>query len=197
MLTMDQFLNLSLLHVRVTTDKTLDEVVSLICLDPLKYIVSQEGFKESHLHYHALIQTQDVEAIRRSLKSAGITGNKCYSISTVRNERQLSKYILKEDGPYKYKGFTQEQIDLFKKCSTLKGKKGFADALTPLEDSYIAGSLDLDTFIYKFLELKVSYGQNIYPSHIQAYFMKMRMRKDPSYIRAVTQTLSYRLNEYT
>ena len=59
----------------------------------------------------------------------------------------------------------------------------FGVELHKLEEEYFASEHNpIRTFAKNFVKLKISYGQNIYGNHIKAYILKIKFKKDPSFI---------------
>lgn len=187
---MNKFLELKTLHIRMTTNKTIKDIETFILtLTPLTYLISQEGFKEDHTHYHILVQSQSKDdnsntRLRKAINTKlGLKGNGQFSISTVRNEKQLMKYILKDGGPIARKGIPDEVIEVMKKCSSKKGTKNLSADLSILEEKYFQGIYSFNKFGEEYIKLKIAYNQNLYSNHIKAYLTKMELKKEPERIR--------------
>lgn len=146
------------------------------------------GFEVSHLHvYIELAKLQWFDKVKDSKiskwikESFDVKGSQ-YSVSKVRKQKQVKKYILK-DGEYFAQGFTPEELLPFYKVSNKKGLDKMGLALADLEMDYMASKTDTVTFYEKYIKLKVDYGQNIYWNHCDAYITKMMFKKDKSKIR--------------
>lgn len=100
------------LSLRLSTDDLeFDDVIELI--DPLcdRYIIALEYAQSRHFQcYMRYIQDDDLKysKLRYMFKSKGFVGNGKISITKMRGDN-LMVYCLK-DGEYKYKGFTEEEI---------------------------------------------------------------------------------------
>lgn len=196
---MEKFLGIGYYHVRIhlnPDDYPIFNIEQFIQKYSKYYIISQE-----HMHFHIMMKTQEL-IDSRSLKKSNFrtdlvntfkqNGNGFYSISTVRNLKQCQKYILKEvsaGGKFIYKGFTDDEISLFKKTSYLKGRDKFQEQLDLLEEQYISNRITFEDFGIEFIKLKVKYNQNIYTNHIKAMLLKYKVKKDPTYAKEIYDTM--------
>ena len=168
-------------HLRVTGKTSKEVQVLLEKHNVPSYIIGQELG-----HCHSLISGIDLGTNYNNLrnwlkKELGLNGNKDYSISRVRNLRDCAKYIIKEDLEYIVKRFDKEWLSDLKLTTFNKDKKELMLEIDELAIKYIKDtrySADKD-FGEKFILLKVKYNQNLYMSHIKAYLLKMRIKKDP------------------
>lgn len=183
---MESFLDIRKIHVRITTTLSMDIIQDFVRSFTTTYLISQED-PGVHQHYHILMEYQESDPkhnkLRYSLKTKlGLNGNGSYSISTVRSRSNLMKYILKDDGVFVKSNIPDEVISLMKRCSYKKSHdKKFSRDLLTIEEDYICSKLTLNQFKKAVLKLKVSYNQNLYPSHLKAYFYKLRCKKDDEY----------------
>jgi len=185
---MDDFLDIRKLHIRLTTNLDMDTIENFIMKISNTYLISQED-PGTHQHYHILVEYQDPDPrcndLRYKLKKELGTSKWEYSISTVKSKATLMKYILKDNGVIRKSNIPDKVIHLMKKCSYKKAHKGkFAADLLHLEQLYIAHEYAESKFRAEVILLKISYNQNIYVSHLQAYFNKLRLKKRPSEINA-------------
>lgn len=188
---MDEFLDKmsDVIHIRIKKKIDEDSLQELFHQHNIKrYIISNEGD-----HLHVLVQTLkgvwfdksegSKTLIARVLKEKyGLKGNKDYSVALAREPNQLKKYVLK-DGNYKFKGFKEDVINLFRLCSNKKGKDKLAKELQQLEEDYFQGEMSTEELYEKFIALKLSYGQNIYWNHTDAYIQKLQMKRSPQIIK--------------
>lgn len=184
---MEEFLGIHTVHLRLTTKDDFKKIEDFIKGISKTYLLSQEDPGE-HQHYHVLLQYQDTSKSNDKLRyminsKLKLKGNGKYSISTVRNRRQLMKYILKDGGKYSSSNIPEEVLTLCKMSSNKKGKKSFAEDLAKVEDMYYSDEIGYTEFKEKFIQLKIDYGQSLYISHIQAYCYKVRCKKSKSFVR--------------
>ena len=172
-------------HLRLHVLWDMEDVITLIERIANIYIISQEIG-----HYHVFIKTSMLEKQIRSIikEDKDIKGNRSYSLAVAKEERQLMKYVLK-DGKYVFKGIPEEEIELLQKCSYKKGKKSFAKDLDLLEEKFYNNKIGNLLFIEELLQLKVSYGQNIYDNQIINYVKKCHMKKDGNYLEQYSNYL--------
>lgn len=183
---MEKFLQIQKIHLRITTQSSMEQVKDFVERYTKTYLISHED-PEEHSHFHILMEYQNLDdkkhsKLRYDLKKSFGKGNGVYSISTVRNKNQLMKYVLKDDGKICYKNIDAELIKTMKRCSNKKGKNNFVAELNVLEEKLISMEITSREFKKRFVLLKVTYGQNLYPNHIRAYFHKMMIKRDPEYI---------------
>ena len=101
------------------------------------------------------------------------------SISTVRSEKQLMKYILK-DGQKIWKfNISDTQIEELRKLSYTKGKVKFAEELTILEDEFLLKKITYKPFVLNYLKLKAKYNHSVPVNTTRSYLNKMQLRRDP------------------
>lgn len=178
-------------HLRLYRTISLEEMSQFIdgISKITKYIISKEYSKTRGEHFHCYLVFEDAKDLLKN-REQGIRdifikrfniqdANSDYSFSPRRNENQLKKYVLK-DGQYRYKNIPKDEIEALVKASNKKGKDQFGEDLTRLEDNYLKSKdMTIKSFYHSFVKLKVSYGQNIYPSHCDAYVYKIQFKKDP------------------
>lgn len=176
---MEKFLGLGFFHVRLTTTKDICEIENFIKRHSSKYLISSEI-----THYHCLCYLEGDPIYKNSKFRADlkqilqIDGNKAYSISRCRSQKQLMKYTLKDAGTYVYSGFDDEQISAMSRCSYKKGKDKFAEELADLEEQFINDKyMTIHGFGEKLVKLKVSYNHNLHSNHLVAYLRKMEIKK--------------------
>lgn len=180
---MEQFLEIETLHVRITKQglkvEKLEEEIKLVYSS--MYLIAHEKKGQKGEHYHIVLQTQKtkpefIKFIKESLK---LTGNKEYSVTTVRSKNQVMKYLLKDDDDVRSVGIPEAVLKLMKLCSNKKGTKNLMIELNLLEEKYLGYDISSKSFGIQFINLKISYGQNLYGNHIKAYLIKMELKKYP------------------
>lgn len=149
-------------HVRDTglTMDTLENLVTLYCG---AYIIGYEDAKSPHYHVLVLQCNPDniLEAYKKMYPVA--KGNKYFSKSSVKSLRKTVKYCLK-DGNFRYKGFSEEEINLmFKKSHQKFDRAQWAEKLDIVLDS----SDDPVTLFTDICMLYKEYGKPINFSHIK------------------------------
>lgn len=182
---MEAFLKIETLHLRITKQGiTMDSLEDYIRTLAVMYLIAQEKKGKKGEHFHTVIQTQKTkkEFVELIQKKFNLKGNKEYSVTTVRNQNQVMKYLLKDDDATRSSGIPKEVLELMKKCSNKKGTKNLMVELNILEEKYLGFDLTNESFGIKFIQLKIAYGQNLYGNHIKAYLMKMKLKKYPSEI---------------
>lgn len=137
-----------------------------------KIVVSSEGDGRG-FHLHLMLvgpaTKKEILAMITELYPTA-KGNKCKYVKLAENVNQLLKYTLKE-GSYRYSGFTEEFIkDMFKLS---KPKTDLKLHIIELEDKLLTGKITFSQFGIQHIHLKVTHGQNLYDSHIIAYFKRM------------------------
>lgn len=173
------------IHVRVHTTKSRQECLSLFQQTFKKFIISYECG-----HIHVLLVTPHKEWIDKSRdtklhswvkESFSVKGNGEYSIKLARNKKQLKKYVLKE-GDYEYKGFTEEELKNYQKASNKKGLDKISKEIQENEMMYFQGKITIEEFYERYVDIKVSYGQNIYWNHMDAYVQKIKFKNNKKLI---------------
>lgn len=180
--------------IRLSSFKELDIQVTLKMLEPYRYIVSEEGDGvTTKYHQHIILVSElETEEIRQLIKKfyPGCKGNSCLYIKASKDKTQLAKYTLKE-GNYKYKGFSEKYIqDTFKTSSP---KTDLKKDVRDLEDKYILDIIDIVKFTEQYLLLKAKHDQPIYMNHVEAYLRKMKLKKEPGYVRHYAAALLDRI----
>lgn len=180
---MENFLGINWYHIRITKDVELEDIEKFVKENyPLawSYIISKETLPRTHFHICLKVEGK-MEELREKIKKS-IYGGRCnYYFKPSKNVKQMLKYTLK-DGDYVYKGIEEKEIELLKKTSNKKGLDKFGVDLTNLEEQYLGDKIRFKEFGIRFVKLKISYGQNLYSSHIKAYLQKMKFKKEPEYI---------------
>lgn len=190
---MEKFLGIEWYHIRITKMTELEKIEEFVNKE-LKinvYLISKETLPQ--IHFHICIKTQIKEKTLREVLKKSEYGGRCkYYLKPSVNPKQMLKYTLK-DGDFVYKGIGNEEIEILKKCSNKKGLDKFGIELQIIEEEFLTGKYSFTDFGTKFVELKISYGQNLYSSHIKAYLQKMRFKKNPDYIHQYVYEMFNRL----
>jgi len=126
------------------------------------------------LHIHGLVCGDDRVPLVKLIKSIypDAIGNKCYSVSVVRDVKQCVKYTLKE-GMYLQKGFPEEFIRVMYRTST--NKENVKAKVASNEEDLVSGDITYKEFSINYMKIKVCHGQNIYTAHIRAYLHRMAL----------------------
>lgn len=182
---MENFLNINKIHLRITTNNPMDQIIEIVSGFSNTYLISQED-PGVHQHYHILMEYQTNDnhnKLRYALKKSGYGGVGKYSISQVRSKANLMKYLLKDGGLYVSQNIPESVITLMKKCAFKKSSKGaYSRDLLNLEQKYLGKEIVFRQFEKEYIKLKVSYNQNLYPSHIKGYLYLIQAKNDPEYI---------------
>lgn len=138
-------------------------------------VVAEEG-SGYDLHHHLILRGKELTRtkITEDIKKVypDCRGNKCFSISEARDQKQLLKYTLKE-GEYLARGIPGKILELAHQLSNPKTdlKKKIIDN----EEAVLLGKITLLDFVDRYLEIKVQHSQAIYPSHVTAYVTRIGM----------------------
>ena len=177
-------------HLRLTTDQEFDVIEAFVRRYTNKYIISSEVG-----HYHCYIVTKTT---RKDLRldvneHLALKGNGQFSIADVRKPQQMKKYILK-DGYYRYKGFSDAEIEKLKKTSHKKGMSKYAESLTALEDDYLTSDCmytsSINSFMRSVVELQLSYGMKPNYGRLSSYLRYIKMKKNARYIDDFVQEIT-------
>lgn len=168
------FDGLSVVAARITDENLqLHTTAQALSKYPI-WLVSDEKSKQGKLHQHILVAgpTANQPELFADIKLCypKLSGNKNIYTKKALNEKQLLKYTVKE-GNYLSSGISKDVLDLAFSLSISKDnmKKEFGD----LEDECKLGLIPFADFGEKYVLLKIKYSQNLYRSHIKAYFTRM------------------------
>lgn len=175
---------------RITPDqKETKETILQKVIDkyPGRIIVAEEN-ADTNKHYHVLLETEiDLgtknQNLRKFLKKEfEIKGNEDYSISLEiksGTEKRVAAYTIK-DGCFVQQGYTEKDIEIFRKLSTKKYKaKEFKDALIKIEEKYISNkNCDMRSFIEDYVRLKADYNQVMNVNNMLNYINLIYTRKN-------------------
>lgn len=172
---MEKFLGSDSWHIRLSHNRSFDEIESVIQQISQKYIISMERPK---IHFHCYVRTTKSEKDMRSiLVDHQLHGRNKYSMTKVREEEQMKKYVVKE-GDIRYKGFSDKEMEIFIKKSKSKDKHYFVE----LEDQYMEGKLTYKEFAIAHVKHKTRMGQRLNPNQIKQYLTSVFLRKNPDEI---------------
>lgn len=141
-----------------------------------RFIVSEEG-TGIRLHQHLLIsgkgfdRVKILEVIKKAYPAA--KGNKNLYVKIAENFQQLLKYTVKE-GNYMSKGFTNDLLETLEKLAV--PKTDIRQKFTDLEDIFLLEKISFNTFVNRYVQLKIDHGQNLYNNHLIAYFRRMGLK---------------------
>lgn len=173
------------LHLRITTDNNKEWVETIIRAISHKWIISMEN--NGKQHYHSAFYTNlSTKQIKEKLNDFGLSGNKSFSLTMVKDNKAVRKYIVK-DGDFWYHGFQQQEITDAYQLSFKKN--GFKISLEELEDEYLLSNMSHELFGYKYIQLKATHNFSLNRSQIKAYLDKMRCRKEPGYAERIYEEL--------
>ncbi len=164
-------------HIRLTTDKPLDDIKKFINLLGDKWIICNEID-----HYHSIVMTNiDKTKIRTMINDElKLKGNKSFSLSVVRNKTRACKYVLK-DGHFIYHGFDDNQISVMSALAHKKGNDKFALDLEQLELEFFEKKFDFRNFKIKYVKLLCDYNKKYYlgRSQLLNYFHLIYLKAFP------------------
>lgn len=182
---------------RVTKDFCNSDTVSILNFlkETTKYVhilVSQEGEKQKpHLHGMVTLLKEhyddSVTVLRNHLKEWGLTqnpplkiiGNKMLYVRLADDKKQLLKYTLKE-GNYKQTGFPAAYLATYHAASVCKESLGLK--IRDNEEDLLMKKIDYETFVHRYIKIKVDHTQPLYVSHIKAYINSYRLKSGTSTI---------------
>lgn len=175
------------LFCRLTIDKSIEEVQTILLKKYNSFIVSQED--ASNRHFHILIYHEETnkknarQNLRNFLKKEfEIIGNSDYAITETKTGTQdtLTKYVIK-DGNFVSSGVDEKKLQILQKQSYKKFKKDeFKIGLQKIRDDYIADpEQGLQEHIAKLLRYKcVQYNQDCNMNLIKNYAITSYMKKN-------------------
>ncbi len=139
------------------------------------FIVSEEGSGDT-LHQHIymcgdLTRSQITEAIKVTYPTC--KGNKNIYCQPAKKKKQLLKYTIKEKC-FLSTGFSSTFIQDLLKLS--RPKTDLKDSFVKLEEQLLLGKITFAKYVTQYLDLKVKHDQNLYTSHLIAFFRKMAIR---------------------
>lgn len=159
----------------------------------LKAIISEEGGSEDtsrHLHGFIEVNSDDklkniYQNFRNYLKESypKLFGNKSLALTKTQEgtESRMAAYTMKE-GNYKYYGYSEKEIERFKKLSFKKQKHtDFQIEKQKLEDSFLLDDFTLRQFVTKYLDLIAKYRSGITDGQIYSYINRMLRIKSPEF----------------
>lgn len=148
-------------------------------------IVSYEVANNAHYHVLVLTSEENKKNRRQNFQNKlkklfpELCGNKDYAITDTKTDthEKLASYVIKE-GDYVSKGFTEEELDAFKKMSYKKlDKKKFVDEFEEIKNEYLTDILSEVQFLEKYCVLKANYNQVINPTYVCQVLNTLNVRK--------------------
>jgi len=163
------------------TIKDMEEFVKEF--DTVKWLVGHELKGDQTPHSHMIYSSKKVfsdYAHNKIIREHFDVSKNQFGKSQVRTSVHRALCYAIKDGSYLNKGFDQKYLDKAKLQSTKKFKKEeFKEALIELETIYYQDTINFQTFVDEFIELKViDYGQRINKSSETKYLVTHRIRKD-------------------
>jgi len=141
----------------------------------------EQGSDSQGIHIHGMVSKDDDKVdssvIRSWIKEVfpDAIGNKCLSVTIVKDVKQCAKYTLKE-GDYKYKGFDAEFIRTMLKTSNKK--ENLKKKIIDNEESLLSKEITFQQFKQNYIIIKVDHGQDLYNSRIKAYFNRFLIKSE-------------------
>lgn len=172
-------------HATLTKENILDEFKTQTKYP--KIIVSQEEAASTHFHIHIMGTEENKKNRRQNLvnfikRKWGLgEGNASFAYTEAKTgtENTIACYVVK-DGNYVYHGFTESQMERYKRTSFKKfDKKTYSTEMFKLQQDFLMNTHDINWYIQKYIELKYSYAMNVPFAISQTHFMTMSCRKYP------------------
>jgi len=107
-------------------------------------------------------------------------GKGTYSLSKMRGEA-LKSYVLKEDLEIDYRGFTSDEIEVFKSKS-YKKPLSYKARKEALSDQYVNMEIGLDTFLISLIGLHTEYKVEYNEPRILNYVAMLNFKRHPELI---------------
>ena len=156
-------------------------------MDPILYCVENADNKLT-LHYHILMSNeQQAQDFKAYIKDQGAKGNKCSSLTQIRDGYKVVKYVLK-DGKYHTICMLEDiKFALKKLCETTFKRDNFKEKLFKLEDDTIMGFTPLDKFYETYVDMCIDYNfrNRLQKNQMGSYFkfiqLKMEKHKGEEY----------------
>lgn len=127
-------------HVRVDTELTSNIVQYLVSIATQALYCQEEAKSGKHCHLFLVTEVK-MPKLRYQIRKEGFTGNKSYSISTVRDRIKTLAYIMKE-GNFHIKNISTEDLELARNYvdkvqREIKEKKSSSkDVIKEIEEVY-------------------------------------------------------------
>lgn len=146
-----------------------------------EYKSNEEKTKHSHIVYSTQLILTDYKINKLVHEHFNVKGTQ-FGKSQVRTTVHRALCYALKDGSYIQVGFDEKYLAKAKTQSTKKFKKDeFKDALVELETLYYQGTVNFQTFVDEFIDLKIiCYGQRINKKSETTYLVTHRIRKDKS-----------------
>lgn len=177
---MESFLGINRFMIRLTDDKTISQIETLIrSWNPHKYIIGSELSTQGKRHYHIYYEgVCERSALKQLINDAGYKGNHMYNLKPADNSSKVKRYCIK-DGDFLYHNIDPQLMDTWKQLAHKKVKDGYSSELTALEEKYITGNMySWNNFGTDILMLKVAYGLKPDRHNHVKYMNYMRIKKE-------------------
>lgn len=178
--------NQNILFFRLNTDKSKEEILSFLDNHYTQIIVSQECATRPHFHILITYLDSNVKNAQQNLRNHlknvfHVHGNGEYAITETRKGtlNRIGAYVVKE-GNYVSKGFTDEILKGFKAVSYKKyTKQEFQNDLNAINEEFLMdlNETNIKEYIRKYVNLKVSYNQNLNVNTIVNYINLINAKK--------------------
>lgn len=171
--------------IRITSDDISHSELKEF-LDPLtnKYIIGLEQ-EESNRHFQIYAELKVKESsrldnLRYAIKKRfpEVKGNGKFSISVKRTD-QLKIYVCKE-GKIIYKGFTPEEIEVFRSMSYNK-PISFSEKIKKLEESFLSLEIFFKDAITQYINIHLEHSINFTHSKVDAWITRLLCTLDDGY----------------
>lgn len=163
-------------------DFKLREIATL--MDPILYCIENADDKLT-LHYHILMSNeQQAQDFKAYIKDQGAKGNKCSSLTQIRDGYKVVKYVLKDGEYHSICMLDNMRFALKKLCETTFKRDNFKEKIFKLEDDAIMGFISLDKFHQTYVDMCIDYNfRNRLQKHqMGSYFrfIQLKMEKQRS-----------------
>lgn len=185
------------LLIRLTIENTKDEVLQLFKTKSdryLKTVVCEEEESRHHLHILTLTNDENTKNARQNVKNflkkafPLLKDNAKWQISKVYTDTidRMGSYVVKE-GNYAYYGFSEDEIEEFKKGSFSKAKKKeqrkekYGAEYKDLVARYQKDEIEFEGFIREFYNLRIKYDNPISTNQAHTMFEHQLIKKSENY----------------
>lgn len=159
-------------------------------------VVGEETSSKGIQHQHLFLgsETITIDQITQDIKTIypDAIGNKCIYVKMCKDPQQLLKYTVKEKN-FLYQGLSKTFVSDIQKLSSSKEnlKKQFSN----LESKVILDLINMDEFMEQHIQLKVDHEQNLYDSHLLAYFKRIAIKSKKMTAKEYSHTFRDRLEQ--
>jgi hypothetical protein len=174
------------LSIRVTTDKSFEDILGLLDKFSDKYIVGLEN-EQTNRHFQCYVQLKisddsRLSKVRYIIKKEfpELYGNKSISISKMRDDN-LKIYVCKE-GNIRYRGFSALEIDHYKTQSyTQPEHNNITKTISRIQDDFYEGQISLHQAIDSYIEAHIKFDINFNSTKIESWITKIKCTSDVDY----------------